>query len=98
MEVVIFWFAMSVVVAIIAGNKGRSTLGWFLLAIIISPLLAGILVLALGRAGVDGQAQAFAAQELAITPETHARCPECRELVRIDARKCKHCGSALMPP
>lgn len=25
------------------------------------------------------------------------RCPECRELVRADARKCKHCGSALQP-
>ncbi|MCU0920185.1 MAG: zinc ribbon domain-containing protein [Burkholderiaceae bacterium] len=25
------------------------------------------------------------------------RCPDCRELVRGDARKCKHCGSALTP-
>ena len=27
----------------------------------------------------------------------HVRCPECRELVRADARKCKHCGAALDP-
>ena len=27
----------------------------------------------------------------------HVRCPECRELVRADARKCKHCGVALTP-
>lgn len=32
-----------------------------------------------------------------ITPETHVRCPDCRELVRRDARKCKHCGTALVP-
>lgn len=25
------------------------------------------------------------------------RCPACRELVRADASKCKHCGSALIP-
>ncbi len=25
------------------------------------------------------------------------RCPECRELVRADARKCKHCGVELTP-
>lgn len=25
------------------------------------------------------------------------RCPDCRELVRADARKCKHCGSTLQP-
>ncbi len=30
-------------------------------------------------------------------PETHVRCPDCRELVRHDARKCKHCGAALVP-
>lgn len=29
-------------------------------------------------------------------PEVH--CPDCRELVRADARKCKHCGTALTPP
>lgn len=27
----------------------------------------------------------------------HMRCPECRELVRRDARKCKHCQAALTP-
>lgn len=25
------------------------------------------------------------------------RCPECREIVLRDARKCKHCGSTLTP-
>ncbi len=28
---------------------------------------------------------------------THVRCPECRELVRHDASKCKHCGATLTP-
>lgn len=31
------------------------------------------------------------------TPETHVRCPDCRELVRKDARKCMHCGTGLIP-
>ena len=31
------------------------------------------------------------------SPDTHVRCPECRELVIRDARKCKHCGCALIP-
>ena len=30
-------------------------------------------------------------------PRTHVKCPECRELVLRDARKCKHCGTALIP-
>jgi hypothetical protein len=28
---------------------------------------------------------------------THVRCPDCKELVIRDARKCKHCGCALIP-
>ncbi|MGI9142255.1 MAG: superinfection immunity protein [Fluviibacter sp.] len=28
---------------------------------------------------------------------THVKCPDCRELVLRDARKCKHCGAALIP-
>ena len=30
-------------------------------------------------------------------PETHVKCPDCREFVLKDARKCKHCGCALIP-
>lgn len=25
----------------------------------------------------------------------HKNCPDCRELIRFDARKCKHCGSMI---
>ena len=31
------------------------------------------------------------------TPETHVKCPDCRELVMKDARKCRHCGCELIP-
>jgi len=31
------------------------------------------------------------------SPKTHVKCPDCRELVLRDARKCKHCGCALVP-
>jgi len=30
-------------------------------------------------------------------PDTHVRCPACRELVRKDAKICKHCGVGLIP-
>ena len=29
--------------------------------------------------------------------DTHVKCPDCRELVLKDARKCKHCGCNLTP-
>jgi hypothetical protein len=31
------------------------------------------------------------------SPDTHVRCPDCRELVLKDARVCKHCGCRLVP-
>ena len=29
--------------------------------------------------------------------DSHVKCPDCRELVKKDARKCKHCGCSLVP-
>lgn len=31
------------------------------------------------------------------TPQTHVRCPDCKELVRKDANVCKHCRCRLTP-
>jgi hypothetical protein len=44
---IFLWSALSAVVAIAAGQQGRSVLGWFALAVFISPLLAGLLVRAM---------------------------------------------------
>ena len=30
------------------------------------------------------------------SPDTHVKCPDCRELVKKDASKCKYCGSSLI--
>lgn len=35
--------------------------------------------------------------EFVVTPDTHVRCPDCRELVRKDANVCKHCRAKLIP-
>jgi TM2 domain-containing membrane protein YozV len=31
------------------------------------------------------------------SPDTHVKCPDCRELVLSDARVCKHCRCKLIP-
>jgi hypothetical protein len=31
------------------------------------------------------------------SPDTHVKCPDCRELILKDAKKCKHCGCDLIP-
>jgi len=50
MEVVVLcWLILAVIVGVGANTRGREGGGWFLLAVIISPLLAGLLLLALPR-------------------------------------------------
>jgi hypothetical protein len=44
-----FWFGFCVAVAFFAARYGRSGFGWFILSMILSPLLGFVFVLALGR-------------------------------------------------
>jgi hypothetical protein len=80
MELFFFWLIFAIVVGAVASARGRSGPGWFLLSMIISPLLGVILVALLpSRRGEP-------------TYDTHVKCEMCAELVLREARKCKHCG------
>jgi uncharacterized protein (DUF983 family) len=107
MEFFFFWLLFAAIVGVAASSRGRSGFGWFLLSILISPLLGLILVLvipnkaarAVARLASDAQAAVQAAQAGVepITDATHTRCPDCREWVRRDALVCKHCHRKLEP-
>ncbi len=84
----LFWIGFAVVVAVWASYRGRSALGWLLLALVTSPLLSALL-LALLPYGPDAERRTG--------PATHRRCPECAEWVLLAARRCKHCGTQIAP-
>lgn len=84
----VIWFVGSLVVGVIATARNRSGFAWFVLGLLLSPLLMGLLVALVPR-GDSGHD--------ALTAETHRHCPECREVVRVDARRCKHCRSTIEP-
>lgn len=86
------WITMAVICAIIASSRGRSPVGWFFIGFLLS--FFGIILVAVLPS--KKPAEVIAGAETA-TNETHTRCPDCRELVRLDARKCKHCGTPLTP-
>jgi len=79
MEIVLLWIVLSIIPAVIASKKGRSGIGWFFLALFISPLLAGIIAAAIGP--VEGG--------------NIRKCPFCSEMVKSDASVCRHCGKEL---
>jgi hypothetical protein len=47
MLIVIGWLAFTIIVAVAANTRGRNALGWGILAALFSPLLMGLLLLAL---------------------------------------------------
>lgn len=95
MEILFVWLGLSVAVGVVAERRGRNGFGWVLFSVFLSPLLGFIFVLALPKVGEA--AAAVDETGAMITEKTHVRCPDCRELVRRDARKCKHCGASLVP-
>jgi hypothetical protein len=48
-SLVFFWLVLALIVGIAANTRGRNGVAWFLLTVVISPLLGGLLVLALPR-------------------------------------------------
>jgi hypothetical protein len=74
--------------AAIAHSKNYNGLLWFILGLFF-PAIAPIVIIFFK--------QTLTAENAPPTPETHVKCPDCKELVRKEASKCKHCGSNLIP-
>ena len=84
---VFIWFMCGIGSAIVAVNKGRSGFGWFLLGFLFSPI-GFILSLVVGKNVAVLEANAILSGEL-------RKCPYCAELVKVEAKICKHCGKEL---
>lgn len=87
MEIIVIGLVFGVICALIASSRGRSALGWFVLGCLFS-IFALLLVALLPSLKTDPNQP---------TPDTHVKCPDCAELVKNEARVCKHCGCKLIP-
>lgn len=83
---IVLYIALSVVAAAWAENKGRNAGGFLLLSLIFSPVV-GLLA-----AGAARRNEALL-DKMSIANGTHKRCPDCAELVKAAALKCRHCGA-----
>lgn len=80
---IIVWLALAIVIGSIASGRGRSGFGWFLLALLVSPLLAAVLLLLVGPGKGTGGALI---------------CSACGGHVSPQFSVCRHCGRDLKSP
>lgn len=84
----VMWLIFAVLVGVFASSKGRSGIGFFFLAVLLSPLIGFIVALVVSPIRANTEAKAIESGDL-------KKCPNCAEFVKVEAKLCKHCHSEL---
>ena len=90
MEFLVLWIICGVVTGVIASNKGRNGVGWFLVGCILG--IFGVILIACLPS--QNPQQVYLASNPNITEPAVRRvkvCPDCAEEVMVEARICRHC-------
>lgn len=100
-----FWIVFAIIVGVAANTRGRDGVGWFVLAVLISPLLAGLLLLALPLHFASGtihvRSRGEDATSLAVAPIPQAlvkKCPYCAQMIPLEALVCHLCRRDVDTP
>ena len=82
----LFWAMLACIPALIAKNKGRDFVFWYLYGFLIFPVaLINSLAISPSIEGLEQQA----------LDNGKRKCPFCAEMVKFEAKICKHCGGQL---
>ena len=88
MEVVL-WIIFAILVGVYASSKGRSGVGWFLIAVLVSPLIGFIIAFLISPIKNKVEQNILEAGDM-------KKCPSCAEFVKAEAKLCKHCRTELV--
>jgi hypothetical protein len=91
---IIIWLVLAALAAILASSRGRNGAGWFLLTLIISPIISIILLAILKDLKTAGNENT---EEAAGKKRKMRTCPHCAEEILARASRCKHCGADVEP-
>tara|TARA_R110002167_G_scaffold329681_1_gene536355 strand:+ start:80 stop:346 length:267 start_codon:yes stop_codon:yes gene_type:complete len=86
--IIVLWIIFAILVGVYANSKGRSGFGFFLIAALLSPLIGFIIALVVSPINSKVEQNALEAGDV-------KKCPSCAELVKAEAKLCKHCRTEL---
>lgn len=84
------WLLCALLVGFAARSRGRSLVAWLLLAVVVTPLVAALLLISFAdRSHVRVRADARRGRD------GQRLCPSCAEVVWAEARRCRFCLTEL---
>jgi hypothetical protein len=84
----IVWILNGIITAVIAQFKNHNGPLWFILGLFF-PTIALIIIIFFKETITPENAKP--------NPNSHVKCPDCAEIIRREAKICKHCGCKLVP-
>ncbi|TKB50026.1 zinc ribbon domain-containing protein [Ferrimonas aestuarii] len=88
MFMIVIWLALAGFVGWYASGKGRPGFLFFIISLILSPLIGLIIAIVIGP-------NTAVVEKEALSSGSVIKCPSCAELVKSEAKICKHCQSPL---